>query len=232
MPNRGNRRSGGKKNRPKSNSSGPSRVVQPLLKAITDLKVATVLTSTPRIPDIPRMLFKEKVFTIIQNANLGTISTSATVVSSGALQFALSESPIATSLSGVFDTYRLEQVTLRFVPQILSFAAGSFYPPLLTVLDYDDGTSLLATSVARAYDTVCETTFGRYVERTLRPKVATAIYSGSAFTAFAQASNWVDCANATAPWYGVKWIVDSGTNALTAAYSIEAEFIYQFKNVR
>jgi len=231
MPNR-NRRNGRKKNRSVSNSSGPSRATQPLLKAITDLKEATVRTSVPRVLDIKKEMFREKLYTVVQFANLGTVSTSATLVSNGTLQFTLSESPIATSLSGVFDTYRILQVTLKFVPQIRSFVAGNFYPPLLTVLDYDDGTNLATTAGARAYDTCCETTFGEYVERTLRPKVATAIYSGSAFTAFAQASNWVDCANATAPWYGVKWVVDAGSTALAAAYSMEAEFVYQFKNVR
>jgi len=204
-----------------------------MTKAIVELRTATALSGIPRIEDIPRMVLKrDKVFTIAQNANLGLVSTSSTLSSFGAIAFSLSESALSSSLLAVFDAFRIVQVTLRFVPQF-KITTGGIYPPLLTVLDYDDNTVLSTTAQAQAYDTVVETPFSNYVERTLQPRLAVAAYGGSTFSSYSQVKNaWVDAASPATPYYGVKWAVGATSAAVTGAYSIDSEIIYQFRNVR
>jgi hypothetical protein len=204
-----------------------------LTKAIVALRTATALSGIPRIPDQPRLsIRRNQVFTYVQNSNLGSVSTSSTLASFGALAFSLSESSLASSFQAIFDSFRIIQVTLRFVPQF-KITTGGNYPPLLTVIDYDDNSVLTTTSQARAYDTIVETPFSNYVERTLQPRLAIAAYGGSTFSSYAQsATDWIDAASPATPWYGLKWAVDATTSAVTAAYSIDAEIIFQFKNVR
>jgi hypothetical protein len=174
---------------------------------------------------------RNKIHTFSQSSQLGTISTSATLVSAGALAFSLSESALASSFTLIYDCWRIIQVTVRFVPQTAMPTTGA-YPPLLTVLDYDDGTTLGSSAVARAYDNLIETPYGNYVERTLTPRTAVATYGGSTFSSYSQSAQWVDAANPATPWYGVKWVIDATANASPAAWALDAEIIYQFRNVR
>jgi hypothetical protein len=206
-----------------------------VVKALSELKIATAISTSPRRMDIPRIMFrKTPMVTAISAANLGTISTSATVPSFGTFQFALSEIANSGSYAGSYDSYRLVQVTVRFVPCIKTFVAGGSYPPLLTAIDYDDATAWTSLSQPYSYDTLTETPVGGYVERTLMPRTATAIYSGSAFTAFSQTTpgSWVDLANPSAPYYGIKWGINTTALALIGAWYVDADFVFQFKDAR
>jgi len=98
------------------------------------------------------------------------------------------------------------------------------------VLDYDDNNSVTVAQ-ALSYDNLKMSPVGAYFERTLTPKVALAAYSGSVFTAFAQAGNsqWLDAASPGIPYYGLKYalpvgLVATGTIIWTTIITIELEF--------
>jgi len=214
---------------------GPSRSqTREMVKAITDLKIATAVHPTPRIVDVPRILMRgPKKYTVVNNFFWGNIVTSTSSVTSGAVYVTLSSLPQTSSFATIFDSWRVLQFTVRFVPS-LSMLTAVANPPLLTVIDYDDATAPTTTGALRAYDTLLVTPFGQaggYVERTVNPKIAIAAFSG-AFTSYAQASKWVDCASPGIQWYGVKYAIDMTAGSYNPAYDIEVDAVMQFKSVR
>jgi hypothetical protein len=199
-----------------------------MLKALGDLKSALAISGTPRVPDVPRIIIKPKIYTIMQTFFTANITTSSSTYVSGAVNMTLANTPLASSLESVFDAWRIVQYTVRFNPTSPPIAG----PPLLTAIDYDDSTAPTSTNYLRAYDTLAETPLGNYVERTLVPRAAVAVYSG-AFTSFAQAKpgTWIDAGSPNTIYYGVKFAVDTAPSA-TQVYEIEMDCVFQFKSVR
>jgi hypothetical protein len=206
-----------------------------IVKAIQDLKVDTQIRGSPRIADPPRIFLKNrKKFTLNQTYSYGTVVVpTANTFVAGTVYIYLSGSPISASLVQCFDTYRIEQCTVRFVPTTTGFGAASGgLNPLLTVIDYDDSTALVNTPAAQAYDTCQETPFGQYVERTFIPRTAVATYTGGAFTGYSQNRGWVDCNSNSVAWYGLKWVCAGIPVAQSSIYSIEVDFIVTLVSVR
>jgi len=210
-----------------SRRKGKGRV--DLVKALTDLKIATALQPSPRVTDVPRYLLKPRKYTVAQNWFFGNLSSSTSAPAFAQVNFSLGNSPIAASFEGCFDSWRVLQATVRFIP-LTQPAIGSTFAPLLTVLDYDDSVAPTTTAQLRAYDMLMEVPFGHYQERTVVPKLAIAAYQG-AFTAYAMSSSWIDCAYPNVLWYGVKAGIDT-TSIAYAAYGIEVDCVFQFKSVR
>jgi len=213
----------------KKSSSRSSKARSELVKALTDLKIATALQPTPRVVDVPRILLKPRKYTVAQNWFFGNLSSSTSAPAFAQVNFSLGNSPIASAFEGCFDSWRILQATVRFVP-LTQPAIGSTFAPLLTVLDYDDSVAPTTTAQLRAYDTLQEVPFGHYQERTVIPKLALAAYQG-AFTAYAMSSSWIDCAYPNVLWYGVKAGIDT-TAIAYAAYGIEVDCVFQFRSVR
>jgi len=192
--------------------------------------MTTAIKPTPGVMDIQKTILKpKKVYAIKQNYFVGSIVTSAAVSTFGSVNIQLSNFANATALGLLFDSYRFKNVTVRFVPETFP-AGGTGYPPLLTVLDYDDSVNFTTTAAMRAYDTLYETPFGSYQERTFTPKYAVGTYSG-AFTSFSQASGWCDIASASIQWYGLKWGIDT-TSAIQTAWIVEVDAIIEFMSPR
>jgi hypothetical protein len=205
-----------------------------LVKAIADLKVDTQVRGSPRIPDIPRLFAKmNKVHTINQTYTYGSISLVAATPLFGSVTVALGSTPLSSALATVFDTYRIEQATVRFIPLGTMPAGSGGFSPILTVLDYDDATPLTSVVQTQAYDNCQETPFAQYIERTFTPKCAIAVYNGSLFSGFGQSrSQWVDCSNPAIPHYGVKYATAGSLSAYANLYTIEIDAVISFKNVR
>lgn len=203
-----------------------------MVKAISDLKVDTQVRGSPRVPDIPRIFAKtRKVYTINQTLSSGVISVGSTSPSSGAVYFTLSNVPLNSAFQALFDSYKVQQMTVRFVP-LGSVPAGGGYNPLVSVIDYDDANALTSIQSAQAYDNAQETPLGQYCERTLVPRVALAAYSG-AFTSYATMRSWIDVASNAVQHYGVKYYIVAATTAIAAPiYAIEIDVVISFLSVR
>jgi hypothetical protein len=135
----------------------------------------------------------------------------------------------AASFQNIFDSWRILQMTVRFIPQTVQ-AAGALYPPLLTVIDYDDS-STITVGLAQQYDTLQESSYGTFQERTCSPKMALPAYNGTSYSNASSVSLWCDTANPNTPWYGVKYVI-SATPVAVAAWTIETEYVIQFRAVR
>jgi len=227
---RNNRRKSGKKGSKSRNGRlGSLQVV----RAIQDLKVATAKGPSLQVVDIPKRIFRrERTYSFRQTCSYASFGLSMVTQTAGAVAIALSNFPNASAFESLFDQYRFEQITVRFVPQgKIPLSTGNF-SPLITVLDYDDAATPSSLQYVQSYDNAQETPIGDYVERTLVPRLAVALYSGTAFTSYGSARQWVDCNSDTVPWYGVKyWVSLAGAN-ITNFYSIEVEADLSFRHVR
>jgi hypothetical protein len=165
------------------------------------------------------------------NANAQPLIVSSTVVSMGEVSFALSLCTNQGSLANLFDAYRVLQLVVRFVPQSVP-AAGSVYPPLLTVVDRDSGISATPAQL-RQYDTLQETPYGEFCERVLTPLSVIPIWNGTSFSNAAAPVpfTWCDMANVNTTFYGVKYGIEACPTGL-AAWTIEMEAVMQFRDIK
>lgn len=201
-----------------------------IISALDLLRISTSVKPNPGVRDIQKVVLKpHKSYTVKNNYFQQNIVTSNAVSTFGTVAIQLTNLPKYTSYTNVFDAYRFIQATVRFVP-LTPANPGVGNTPLLTVIDYDDSSTPSSTSSMRSYDTLYETPFGAYQERTFSPKYAVATYSG-AFTSFSQANGWCDIASSNIQWYGLKYGIDT-TAATYTAYSVEVECIIQFRSTR
>jgi len=185
---------------------------------------------TSGIPDVPDITFprlkRDKVYSFESTYALGAISVGTTLETDYAFKFTLAASTNTNTFQALFDSWRIVAVTCKFVP-VTSISGGV---PIFTIIDYDDATAL-PVSTLFSYDSLKISPTGAYFERTFQPKLAIAAFAGSTFSGYAQSSSWVDCANPTVEWYGLKASVPPGPSAGTL-FQVYARVLYQFKNVR
>jgi hypothetical protein len=197
-----------------------------LLTQLVGLTKQNTNREAPTIPDIvvPR-LKRHKVYPFVRSIELGTITPSVTVETDGTYAFSLGSLPDYTEFTALFDTYRIVGVRLCFYPLFTDTSATVAYPPLHTVIDYDDNASL-AIAQLNEYDSLQVVQTGQFFERSLTPRMALAAYSG-VFTSFATRSKqWCDCASPNITHYGLKYgmAIAGAANPVwqvTAHYSLE-----------
>jgi hypothetical protein len=200
------------------------------MDTLVDLQRTQIHGSIPVVRDIPRLhLKRQKVYTFSRGFPSSTVSAPTAVDTLAALNFTLGALPASTDFTSLFDQYRIIQVTVRFIPLA---GAGTGSNPLVTAIDYDDSTAPTAVTDLFQYDSVIFSQPGTTVERTLKPRVATAAYSG-AFTSFASADPnlWIDVASPNVQYYGLKYGIAAATGA-TANWSLLIEYVLQCRNTR
>ena len=177
------------------------------------------------------------VHTHRRTVNRGFINADAAGVT-GSFAITLASMPGATDLTATYDSYRLAQVSFKFVPLTTGFGpsvTATALPELLTVIDYDDNAAPANPDELRQYDTVEVTPMIRPAQRTFTPRAALAAYSG-AFTSYSQApaTMWFDCQSPNIEFYGLKYATTPVTT-VSGAYTlwgVECVCTWQFKNTR
>jgi len=200
------------------------------MDTLIDIQRTQLHGSTPDVRDIPRLRLKRnKVYTFNRGYPYATVSAPTVGDLIMAMNFTLGALPSSTDFTSLFDQYRIAQVTVRFIP-LAGVGTGS--NPLVTVIDYDDSTVPGAVSDLFQYDSVQFTQPGSTLERTLKPRVAIAAYSG-AFTSFATADPdlWIDVASPNVQYYGLKFAIAAASGS-TANWSCLVEYIIQCRNPR
>jgi hypothetical protein len=174
------------------------------------------------------------VFTTRQIKN-STITQSATVPLLVGISFALQDLDQSATFVAMFDEYRIDAVTLSFLPTndgIGMFTnAASTLPPLFTVIDYNDAASPGSTGELRQYDNCMMLSPGRSGRRTFKPRVATAVYNG-AFTGYAIMPDcWIDTSTANVQHYGYKYSLAAGTAGQTQLleWTVVTEYFVSFR---
>lgn len=212
----------------KSPSARPMTRTEIMLKELVESGKQQQIRPEPEVLDVPRIRIKrQKVYTFEFSCNKSSFATSTSVETDMSYFFSLSDLNVSSSLTTIFDTYRVFQVNLKFIPASApSGVQGSMY----SVLDYDDG-STTPVSTLLNYENLQVVPIPQYFERTVNPCAAKALYGG-AFTQFGQDPHpWVDCANPGVYHYGIK--VGSPIAAVAATtYTVVATYVIQFRNTR
>jgi len=199
-----------------------------VLKDIRELEKTQIRGVPPAVHDPTALSIRNsKVHTFSRSFPGGTISSSPTIDQSGSVSASLSLFTSVTEFTSLFDSYRITQMQVQFIP--VSNPGSALY----TVLD-DDSNVLVSLTPVLEYDTLHISQTGQLQTRVLTPRVALAAFGSSVFTSFAQRSYvWLDAASPTVPHYGVKWYYPSIPGLPTApAYTIIVSCVLQFRNPR
>lgn len=138
------------------------------------------------------------------------------------------------SWTSVFDQYRFKRVTalIQGVNQP-TVGASVTLQPLVTVIDYDDGTPLTSYNAGLNYGSsmlhnpICNDT------RTFVPHTSTAIVRSGVATNSGNVKNqWIDCAVTDVEHYGFKVAIPASTTTNIFGWTIVFKVCVEYKNNR
>jgi len=173
------------------------------------------------------------VFRFVQSYETSAFaSSSATVTTYTASIFTVNFLDQITSLTGVFDQYKIEMVEVWLTPRcsvVIDNATanmGTFH----TVIDYDDNNLLTTIGQALDYTNVVVSSGSAGHYRRFVPHIAVAAYSGT-FTSFAnETAPWIDAASPSVAHYGMKtaWTVTD----IVYSYDLQVRLHSAWRNIR
>jgi len=211
-------------------SSDPQGKMLALMQQLVQLNRQQELYALPSTKDVVFPSIKQnKIHTFVFTDDVTNISVSNTNPIAGAFSFTMNQFPTYNNFTSTFDAYRILTVKVIFNPTTtIGSSTTSNAPPITTALDYDDSTAPTSINLTDR-DTAMVVPSGRYFERTLNPKAATALYGG-AFTSFGQVNHpWIDSSYPGVIHYGIKYyIAAAGVNQ--PIYDVQVRAIVQFKN--
>lgn len=187
---------------------------------------------------IPRGL-NEKIYRFIRGVNHGTVTLSNAAVTSGGKYFMLSDVPNSSEFSSLFDVYRIAKVEIRllFNANIIGIQAGVPYNPVryATVIDYNSAGTLASLDDAREFRTCQIKTFPFEPEerRNIVPRFVSVVEnSSSSVVAGGSETGWLNTSVTNIPHYGLRYFVEQLASPYTGAFSIEAVYHLEFKEVK
>jgi len=161
-----------------------------------------------RLP-VPFRNLQGQIFRTVRRSTVATLVQSTADVL-GVIYFTLDNLLGYTEFTTLFDQYRIDFAEVRFRPMYNQFtvnnpSTGALYPPILTVIDYDDANTITKAQ-ALEFSTCREVSVAKSFSRKLVPKFAVAAYSGT-FTSYAPKTGFVDCNSPSVQHYGVKYVI-------------------------
>jgi len=201
------------------------------VKKLNETEQTAELKRPPRVPDVPVLRLKQKrICTFRETYISGNITGSVSNPVFGSLYFTISSFNDVASYQGVFDTYRIIQCEVQFLPKYV-VSTNTMVPLLYTVIDYDDANAPTTIGQLLDYDTLQISDAGTLQSRVLNPRAAVATYSGT-FTSYAQdKKQWMDIANTGIQYYGVKYGLETAAYA-AIFYEILVSVTFQCKSQR
>jgi hypothetical protein len=202
-------RQSAKKSRDGSRKNGKTKMALTLVDGFRKLNETTQdaeLKRPPAVSDISRRYIRQdRIYTVCDTIDLGTITGSTTTNVVGALSLTLNMFYDYTSYAAVFDSFRFAYVEVTFLPEQ---PTASPVPQFMTVVDYDDNTTPTGVAYMIQYDTVQIQPGNTLCSRRFVPKAALAAYQG-AFTGYGQSikGQWFDTNNSNIQWYGCKYLL-------------------------
>jgi len=160
---------------------------------------------------------------------LGFLSTSAAVPVAVAASFNVNSLDQISSLTSVFDQYRITKIDAWLTPQT-AMNSNTNVGEIVTVIDVDDDTALGSFAQGLDYQNCVVASGALGQKRSFVPHAAYAVYSG-VFTSFGNVpSPWIDAASTTVKHYGLK-IVSTVTSAVQV-YDLHYRLHTEWKSVR
>lgn len=220
MPSK-NRRSRGSKTRKNGGDPGDRMVIashHQSGRAFVDSATGDLVLKPPIMRlnlRIPRNYLNLPVW--LQSQVTEDLSTSASVTTSIAQTFSLSDTNIASAVANLFDQFSIYCVNVTLC--LKDTNAGQI-PRVTTAIDFD-GQSFLSPPTSAAtinqYSTSLTSLLndGQSHERFIKPCCASSLFqsSSSTFAAYATERLWVDSANPSTVFYGLLGVVEQASNA-------------------
>jgi len=178
------------------------------------------------LTETPPMNISNQIHWVKATSQFARQSVSNTVQTEANFSFALSDLNGVVGLSGFFDQYCIYSVTCSLTPNyIVGSSNTQGFGSLCTAIDYDNIANLGTITAVAAFGTsnMMELSMGVSVQRFIKPAVATALYSGSAFSNFGIGRTWVDSVNTSTPHYGIRSIY---ANNQVSGLIVDYDFTY------
>jgi len=170
-----------------------------------------------------------KIFNVVQTAIQTQVVTSSTTVTNNApVGFFINDLSQVSSLTAVFDQYRIMQVEIWLRPS--NVTGPGIQGQVYTVIDYDDNNAITNPVNYSQYANCTITQPHEGVYRRFRPHQAINTFGSSAFGSFTNAiSQWNDSASTTVGHYGFK--IATTIMSQSVSYDIVKRYWVQFRNV-
>ena len=179
-----------------------------------------------------------RVTRITRSVNLGDFQQNpgAAVFVGRGLFFTLSDLPSVAEFTSLFEQYKFEKVVVHMIP----FANWTVMDqhatvPLVTAIDFDDGTDPTSEDQLLQYGNNCITHATQEIHRTIQPKIAAAVYNaGGIFNGYAIKTSWISSDSPNVQHYGFKMGIrpsPPGTH-WGAGWLIYADYHIAFRNTR
>jgi hypothetical protein len=211
----------------KSRKSGKGKRSHDGVHEASDGKNWSMIIQSRPATTLPQRI-QNKPFIITQEANAGTILTSSTSTPTfGSLYFTVAGLDQISSLTAVFDQYRINMVEAWVLP---FFGTSNGYTNYASVIDYDDASNLTTYTQALDYTNVVETSISNGHYRKFVPHVAVAAFSGT-FTSYENVTApWIDCSSTAVQHYGIK--LASPATSVSSTITVTYRLHVSFRNVR
>lgn len=157
------------------------------------------------------------------------------VFASSSLQFTLSSLNSAAEYVNLFDFYRIDKVTVHFIPRINESVptAALSDANLFIYIDYDDSVAPVSNTTMYQQDNLIISEFNKRKSITFVPRI---LYDASSPTGASSVSakpQWIDCAQQDVRHFGIKFgaqAIPPGGN--TQRWDIYVDYYLSFKCAR
>lgn len=150
--------------------------------------------------------------------------------------FALADIPNISSVSALFDQYRIDEIQFRLRSRNPAvFVANSASPnyatatPLL-ILDRDDATAPTTLLELQQYETCQQISAQESIDIVFTPSITRSVFSGGVFSGYSVEDSgeiWLDSANTGIPHYGIKCAIPALVATTTQRFDWDVEAVYK-----
>jgi hypothetical protein len=207
-----------------------------LLKQAVDIQKTQQLSPLPQVDDVPKLTLKSnKVYTFQRSERRGVIYAHQSSQSTP-LIFTLKDVKNWQEFAGIFDEYKIVQVTVKFVPTAV-LNNSDVVSPLCTTVEVEDPTFDVSYDDMREYETYRVHPAAVYAERTLSPVHLVSSYSvktdngvSTQVPGKSVSNSWCRTADSTIEWLGLRWGLGASSDITTRMYNIQVDYILSFRS--
>lgn len=161
---------------------------------------------------------------------------SQTTNSFGAYAFQFNQLPNFSEFTSLYDSYRINKIVIRYVPNINSANSGSTpMSQFHTVLDYNDATPLTLLNTAFEYQNWKMTRGATVHARTWTPSILDGVgNSGGVSPSFVKPAykQWIATSSTDIPHFGLKWVCEATTNVSDIDYRPYVSVYFSCKSTK
>jgi hypothetical protein len=164
-------------------------------------QLSTILNQSP-----PKNISRMTHWFQCQVTKANAISISTSVYTESNIYFALSDTPISSAVTGLFDQYGIYAVVVNVCHS--QVASANYLGRCTTAIDYDSVTNLGTENAVQSYSSAqsVEVSQGMAIQRFIKPCVDSSVYSSS----YANGRLWIDTSSGSSAqhfglrmfWYG------------------------------